>query len=96
MAKAKYTNNGNIKVTMSEEQYVAIRAILDKVVLGDANIMTRAISDLVVDLADRSDLEDSLGMDDWISETCDSLKINLEAESDEIMWSIQFGNIAAK
>lgn len=34
MAKAKWTQNGNVKVTMSQEQWTAINAILVNVRLG--------------------------------------------------------------
>lgn len=50
MAKAKYKDNGNIKVTMSEEQWFAVLAILHHVRLGGATQLGRAITDLVIDL----------------------------------------------
>ena len=89
MAKASYTKNGNIKVTMTEEQYVAIRALLDKVVLGNDNVMTSAVSDLCVDLGDRG-FEYDAGIDHWISETCDNLHFQLESDRGEYYWSIAF------
>jgi hypothetical protein len=89
MAKAKFTNKGNVQVTMTEDQYIALRAILDKVVLGHGDRNTKAITDLVVDLTDNFETN-VMGLDEYITEACDVLGVQLETDHGELSWSIKF------
>lgn len=50
MAKAKMTESGNVRVTMTPLQYEVITQILDFVRLGDMNAATTAISDFAIEL----------------------------------------------
>lgn len=52
MAKARFTDRGNIRVVMTPDQYEIIMQILNHVRLGNRNAHTKAISDLVIDLED--------------------------------------------
>ncbi len=47
MAKVKYTENGNVKVTMTHEQFVLVQAILGHVRLG-----MRGNADLIANLTE--------------------------------------------
>lgn len=50
MVKAKLTDSGNVKVTMSVDQWVAINAILSNVRLGSKPGLTTVISDFLIGL----------------------------------------------
>jgi hypothetical protein len=50
MAKARFTENGNVKVTMTVEQWDIICSILNNVRLGDRNLPTTHVSDLLISL----------------------------------------------
>lgn len=52
MAKARFTERGNIRVVMTPSQYEIIMQILNHVRLGNRNEHTSAISDFVIDLED--------------------------------------------
>lgn len=56
MAKAKYTKNGNVQVTMTEDQWSAIVNLLVNVRLGSTSVPENAISDLVIDLETFNDI----------------------------------------
>lgn len=49
MTKAKFTKSGNVKVTMSHEQYLVISAILGHTRLGTDNWMGQAIGRYLID-----------------------------------------------
>lgn len=50
MAKAKFKTPGIIKVTMTDDQYIAIAAILRHVRLGGGNYLKNAVRDYIADL----------------------------------------------
>lgn len=50
MAKAKLTDNGNVRVTMTPMQWDVIMSILNHTRLGSDNEARQAISELLVDL----------------------------------------------
>lgn len=50
MAKVKFTDNGNIKVTMTPYQWEILSTICNGVRLGNRNSATSAISDLLIDV----------------------------------------------
>ena len=71
MTKAKFKSPGVIKVTMTDDQYIAIAAILQHVRMGGDNYLKRAISDYINDL-DAFNCEHLL--DDVITEIADDLE----------------------
>lgn len=50
MTKAKFKSPGIIKVTMTDDQYLAIAAILQHVRLGGGNYLTHGVIDYIDDL----------------------------------------------
>lgn len=58
MAKAKITDLGNVKVTMTRDQYIAVMAILHRVRLGRKYPATAEITDLLIDLEGFNSYED--------------------------------------
>lgn len=50
MAKARFTDRGNVRVVMTPVQYEIIMQILNSVRLGNRNFYTTAISDFVIDV----------------------------------------------
>ncbi|MHB8123793.1 MAG: hypothetical protein ACYDG4_16785 [Desulfuromonadaceae bacterium] len=63
MAKAKITDLGNVKVSMTRDQYIAVMAILQHVRLGRTYPAAAEISDLVIDLQEfnsYADLEEEV------------------------------------
>lgn len=50
MAKAKITDKGNVRVLMTSDQWNVIVSVLNHVRLGDRNLETSAVSDLMCDL----------------------------------------------
>lgn len=88
MAKAKYTKNGNVRVTMTEDQYVIFRAILDKIVLGRQPFATSVMTSLVRDLSECG-FEFENQLDDCIEDICDRLSLSLETdERGNVSWAI--------
>ena len=89
MTKAKFKSPGVIKVTMTDDQYIAIAAILQHVRMGGDNYLKRALGDYLKDL-DAFNREHLL--DDVITEIADDLEfihsqslgmsINLRAEEE--------------
>ena len=73
MTKAKFKSPGIIKVTMTDDQYIAIAAILQHVRLGSDNYMTRAVIDY---LADLEPFNSEHLFDDKISEIAGEIEIN--------------------
>lgn len=51
MAKARFTNKGNVRLTMTPLQYRVVNSVLDHCRLGDRNEAQSAISDLLLSLA---------------------------------------------
>jgi hypothetical protein len=68
MAKAKITDLGNVKVTMSRDQYIAVMAILNRVRLGRSYPARSKISDLVIDLEEFNSYEDIEEEVDYLTE----------------------------
>lgn len=60
MAKASFTRKGNVKVTMTTDQFVAIMAVLNHVRLGYSGTHTNAVSEFMIDMSDHIDVYDSL------------------------------------
>ncbi len=56
MAKAKFTKNGNVKVTLDPGEYNAIISILDHVRLGHSSLATASVSDIAVSLSEFNDM----------------------------------------
>ena len=75
MAKVKYTDNANVKLTMSEDQYIAVMAILNKVRLGRDSYTKGILTDLLIDV-DSFNAENTI--DTAAFELCDEIKVTFE------------------
>lgn len=84
MAKAKYTDNGNIKVTMSTDEFTAILAVLQHVRLGSAGVYTNAASQFLIDM---ESTEPFCDYEDLIMDASDCVAIQIQ-ELDS--WHIEF------
>ena len=86
MAKASFTRKGNVKVTMSVDQYVAIMAILNHVRLGYDGTYTNAVSKFVIDMSDHTDVYGDLEF--CIQDVIDH-KIGVSIDTDD-SFSVEF------
>ena len=80
MAKAKYTNNGNVKVTMTEDQFVGILALLSHVRLGYNGSYTNEISQFVIDIMDKS--EPGTVLEEEIDVASDCVGVSIDSDGD--------------
>ena len=76
MAKVKYTDNANVKLTMSEDQYVAVMAILNKVRLGRDSYTKGILTDLLIDVEPFNTEND---IDTAAFDLCDEISVTFES-----------------
>jgi hypothetical protein len=88
MAKAKITDRGNVRVLMTTDQWNAIVSVLNHVRLGDRNLETSAVSDLMCDLSEFNDEYEFGSVSVGFTEDEDypgdyTIELNSEEEDDE-------------